>query len=282
MLNNQQFKCLKMLEWVIFFGLCCLSVFFMSGVLDKFISGKTGFAQSEEPIKELPTITFCFSETKTSKLVEYEYGQDFKIEYRIWFGSDNNTVILEEGKNSTLLGEIVSLNKVMARPHDIFKTCYMINSISDSLIKDMTEINLHFNDSISFSDIPSLEIYITSKKNAYGAVMQNYWKNGNVIISKIEKEFTKQFDLKAQQYNYDNTISKCSQESFYECLSRLLNTKLEGSQSKCAPISLPNIPICRSNETYETWNSLFELWNKLSQRGSFYFSQVHSLIKIVS
>ena len=273
MLNNQQIKCLKIIEWFTFFGLCCLSAFFMSGVLDKFISGKTGFAQSEEPIKELPTITFCFSETKTSKLVEYEYGQDFKIEYRIWFGSDNNTVILKEGENSTLLGEIVSLNKITTRPHDMFKTCYMLISISDSLIKDMTEIMLHFNESISINDLPSLEIYITSKKNAYGAAMQNYWKNGNVIISKIEKGFTKQFDLKAQQYNYDKKISTCSLESFYECLSRLLNTKLEGSHLKCAPISLPNIPNCRSNETNENWNLLFELWNKLSQRGSFYFSQ---------
>ena len=49
----------------------------MYGVLVKFFSGKTSFTQSEEPIKELPTIVICFSKPYLRK-TQYEYGLDFK------------------------------------------------------------------------------------------------------------------------------------------------------------------------------------------------------------
>ena len=51
----------KIIEWISFLGLCILAIYFMWGVMGKFLSNKTSFTQTEEPMKELPTIVFCSS-----------------------------------------------------------------------------------------------------------------------------------------------------------------------------------------------------------------------------
>ena len=53
-------KSFKIIELILFLGLCVLSAYFMREVLDKYFSGQTSFTQSEEPLYEYPTITFCF------------------------------------------------------------------------------------------------------------------------------------------------------------------------------------------------------------------------------
>ena len=81
--TTQQAIYFKVIEWCLFFGLCGLSAVFMRGVLNKFFSGKTSFTQSEDHIKELPTVTLCFSMPNT-RMTEYEYGSDFKIDYQVY------------------------------------------------------------------------------------------------------------------------------------------------------------------------------------------------------
>ena len=51
----------KALEWFLFLGLCIASLYTMWDVLNKFQSQKSNFFQYEEPIKEAPTITICFT-----------------------------------------------------------------------------------------------------------------------------------------------------------------------------------------------------------------------------
>ena len=69
-------KIFKVIEWFWFFGLCGLSAVLMLNVLEKFLSGKSSFSQTEEPIATLPTITFCFYYDSDAKnTTEYIYGQ---------------------------------------------------------------------------------------------------------------------------------------------------------------------------------------------------------------
>ena len=79
---SQQAKNFQVIEYILFFGLCLLSVVFMHGVLDKFFSGKTSFSQTEDYIKELPTIVICLNKPNSSK-IEYEYGSDLQIWYEM-------------------------------------------------------------------------------------------------------------------------------------------------------------------------------------------------------
>ena len=116
----------KFLNWILYLCLCGLSAFFMWGVLENYISGKTSYSQSEEPMEELPTITLCFS-NKDSIKTTHEYGLDFKIKYGLTARDTLASTFLIEGTNMTVLGEIVSLNKIISRTQG---NCYKFSHLS--------------------------------------------------------------------------------------------------------------------------------------------------------
>ena len=247
MLSTKEGIYLKIIEWILFFGLCGLSAVFLWGVLDKFNSRKTSFTQSEEPIQDLPTIAICFSKPDSRK-TEYKYEQDFKIEYKILLGNQSLYGInfLKEGKKSTALGEIIYLQKMVTR---YLGDCYKISSIlSDhQLIKYGTRIFLHFNKSIVDEDLPPfIKLFFTSEKNSHG-IIESQWRNGKIIRSQVNKDMGKVINLTPQQHNFLTINSKCSSESYYECLEKRLNTTLN-----CSLVSLPILPLCEMNKTNVT------------------------------
>ena len=255
MLNTtHQNKYIQSIEYAFFFGLCGLSVYFMYGVLDKFFSGKTSFSQSEESINELPTIMICFIKPNLST-PEYEYGLDFKIQYLIYEKNDismhqAHSIFLKEGENSAPFGEILWLEKIITINDG---NCYKLTSMLTNkyMMKTYTFIELYFNDSITKEDFPiSAEIFVTSEKNSYGVVLYE-WKNGEIIHESIYKNMSKGINLKPVQYNYLTKNFKCSHESYYECMNRLLAASLNGSSSQCSLFSLPSLPVCKINKTNE-------------------------------
>ena len=76
----------KILDWLFFFILCGFSYPFMLNVLHKYSSIATNFGQYEIPIKEHPTITFCFPYFKKNgkffHSFDFEYGKHFNIKLR--------------------------------------------------------------------------------------------------------------------------------------------------------------------------------------------------------
>ena len=85
--TQQTTKYYKIIEMILFMGLCILLAYFMWGVLDKYFSHQTSFNQSEEPINKYPTFTFCLFDPGSYK--HYEYGTDFQIIYGIWEGNSS-------------------------------------------------------------------------------------------------------------------------------------------------------------------------------------------------
>ena len=241
------------IEWIFFIGLCGLALYFTEEVFLKFLEGKSSFSQSEESIKDLPSFTICFKKQNFS-ITNYEYGTDFAITYFMLFRDKSDYVVLEEGKklNLSIYGvkEVVHIDMVMT--HDYGK-CYRITAISESKhwnLWRMIQFDFFNEMNPQYVDQPKILLFITSDKNSYGAV-RNIWKNGKEMKMEIEKGFYKSLYLKAEQYNYltDSYHSKCNYESFYECWSRQLSKALEGENIKCSPFSLPNLPICKTNET---------------------------------
>ena len=104
--TTHQTKYIPVVEWVLYFCLCGISVFFMHGVLDNFFSGKTSFTHYNVPVNERPTIMLCFSKSDLRN-TEYEYGSDFKIKYEVIYKTDNVGAFLKEGENSTIMDEFV-------------------------------------------------------------------------------------------------------------------------------------------------------------------------------
>ena len=253
MLDTSQVKYFKFIEWTLFLGLCGISAIFMWGVLEKFFSGKTSFTQVEEPIKELPTITLCLS-MPDSRKIEYQYGKDFEITYRISAENSRYSIILKEGGKSFIFGEELYLEKFIT-VH--FKNCYKIRSILSNgyMIKDSTIIKINFNTSINKGDLPlSLQSFFTSENNAYGIVTY-MWKNGKVTRIHINKGMAKGIILQAKKHRYLQTNNMCSKESFYECLSKKI-METEDPAEKCSSVSLPFLPLCENDEIYHNISSL--------------------------
>ena len=250
---TQHTKYFQIIDNVLFLALCGLSGVFMYGVLDKFFSGKTNFSQSEESIMELPTITICFS-NHNSSIKKYEYGSVFKIEYKILRRDfSNKSILLNEEENVTLFDEIIYLEKITTKDYG---NCFKLTSVltNNYMLKQETYIIVYFNDSIPEEDLPtSSDIFITSEKNSYGVVFSD-WKNGKVMKHQINKGVANGIDLKADKYSYLTTNSKCSHESFYECLSRLTKEYLKELSSQCSIFSLPSLPVCKINKTKEEEN----------------------------
>ena len=260
--TTQQTKTIKVIELALFFGLCGLSAFFMYGVLDRFISGKTSFTQFQEPIQELPTIMLCFSMFDSDETY-YEYGSYFKIKYERYNESIEyfDHVFLKEGENSTIMDEIVYLEKITTLD---MGNCFKITVFSiNKYIKGFIPIKLYFNEE---EDFHTLDIFFTSAKNSYG-VVGNWWLNGKVMKAQVNKGMYKKIDLKQEQYRYMTTATnnKCSYESYYECMSRLISANLDGSLEKCSLVSLPSLPICKIKSDYvleEFWSN----WDKAEEK----------------
>ena len=237
----------------------------MYGVLNKFFSGKTSFNQSQEPIKELPTIMICFSKSNSRK-IEYEYGSDFKIYYERSTSARNlayNNDFLKEGENTTTMEEIVYLEKIITKG---MGNCFKITTFSINMNSAITYIILYFNKSSILDDFHTLDIFFTSAKNSYG-VVGNWWLNGKVMKAQVNKGMYKKIDLKQEQYRYMTTATnnKCSYESYYECMSRLISANLDGSLEKCSLVSLPSLPICKIKSDYvleEFWSN----WDKAEEK----------------
>ena len=227
----------------------------MQGVLDKFFSKKSSFTQSEEPIEDTPVITICFAKSW------YEYGRDFNIEYGFQNGNEFYSSILKKGKSLTKFEKDVYLEKLITID---FGKCYKISSKSIPIMKYYTRISIHFNESIPYTDLPSkLNVYVTSEKNSYGVVV-NTWLNGRIATMEVEKNISKSIDLKPEKYDY-LANNDCSQESYYECFSRLYKEELkQNSMSECSPISLPRLQTCKLNKSSdEKYAAIF--WNVLKQ-----------------
>ena len=250
--TTQQGKYYQAIEYIFFFGLCGVSVYFMYGVLDKFFSEKTSISQSEVPVKDLPSIVLCFDKP-SSRLKEYEYASDFGIIYfiadDIW--TFHESLVLKEGENLTLLDEAINLEKITT----FAVPCYKISSMLSTkyMVKTETTISVYFIDSIPEKDLPtSLKVYISSEENSYGIIYKE-WMHGNILKTHVDKGKSKDVKLKPIQRNN----LPCGHESYYECGSRILEAGLSGSSSQCSTYSLPSYPVCKFNKTEEEWQEFF-------------------------
>ena len=194
---------LKYLEWILFLVLCIFSILFMYGVLVKFQSQDTSFKQYKEHIKELPTVTICMA-----RLTFYEYGIDFNISYAsvedtiLKLGENNLSVNPEDILEKVYLEKLQISQDIWSYDSDgnfelgfgfsengkktVDRYCYKVKS---KFLTDLQKyilgvgtdfeivIGVHFNKSISTEDLPSVNIYFTSDKNAYGVIF-NEWMDG--------------------------------------------------------------------------------------------------------
>ena len=101
MSQEKYFQCF---EWIIFFGLCGLSLYFMYGVLEQYKSNDTNFKHSELPIEVRPTIVVCFTKIFENEEIidfteKYRIGKDFVITYQSHYLNVEKTINIQSGLN---------------------------------------------------------------------------------------------------------------------------------------------------------------------------------------
>ena len=256
----QRINYFKILEWSLFLGLCGISAIFMQGVLNKYFSGKTSIAQSESTITELPTVVLCFT-IPNSRTTDFEYGSDFKIKYSVTVSSGESAIFLEQGKYAKVMGESINFENITT---ENLGYCYKLTSnlTYGYMIKEYTDFQIYFNESIPQEDLPSLKIYLTSEKISYGIVYSRSRWGGKMMKIHIEKHMNKVMELKQEMRSFLPTNSKCSHESNIECIGRLLKANLNSSSSPCSMISFPHLPICKINKTKDENDMFWSLWKK--------------------
>ena len=136
----------------------------------QFFCETSNFRQFEEPISELPTFVICTSGTVWN--YEIKFGISFDIDGDFHTDFDNH-------------GFESNTQKIYSYFSGI---CYQISFLKTEEIRKetLTSIDLFFNKSISFDELPDLNFYMTSEKNANGIVF-NDWMDGEEFTFKINK-----------------------------------------------------------------------------------------------
>ena len=101
--------------------------------------------------------------------------------------------------------------------------CFSMTVRNKTGKSETTSLQIQFDDSMPFEDIPKLiEVFITSKQNSYG-VLSNLWREGKEFKMSIypEKKDYSIINLKLSQYKKLEVSSNCSIDDFYwNCLSK--------------------------------------------------------------
>ena len=183
-IRNRIWFVVKIILLIILF---LLSIPILAQIFSQFISESSSFKQSEEPIKEIPTITICTPYT----------GLKYGIDLNISIGFYDYVTFIEEGqdeyswKENGNFKENITLE--ILRSLILKGFCYKISKKITYDIVHMDDgyksITMSFNKSIPFDKLPDVDIFLTSEKNSYG-VLQYEWFDGDELHLKIPKVST--------------------------------------------------------------------------------------------
>ena len=230
-MNQETLKIVfKTLEYVLLVGLSVISVILSWEALLKFQSMDTNFKQRHEPIRRYPTVTICFSPKRDS----YAYGKDFHFNI---YDSVSNLLNDEEHKSNVLqegLNEVhgVEIKETISA---YFGRCFRIIPAKHVTERSLDiAIGIKFQNVIPKSDVPSAEIFLTSKINSIG-INRAYWYEGQEFHVLVPPGVRKSLKIFEGEYNYLREKSGCSaDQSWYDCYARLAESlSFDGCPSKC-------------------------------------------------
>ena len=100
-------KSLKILEWILFIGLCIFSANFMQNSYSEYQQRITGMAQSFREITDLPVVTICLNGK-----VNYQYQLDFHLHYQAHFGSGWQKLSVDKMEHFETVSETILLQRL--------------------------------------------------------------------------------------------------------------------------------------------------------------------------
>lgn len=239
----------KTLEYVLLVGLSVISVILSWEALLKFQSMDTNFKRRHEPIRKYPTVTICFIPQRDS----YAYGKDFHFNIydsvsKLLKDEEHKSNVLQEGLNEVHGVEIKeTISAYFGRCFRIIPTKHVTERSLD------IAIGIKFQNVIPKSDVPSAEIFLTSKINSIG-INRAYWYEGQEFYVLVPPGVRKSLKIFEEEYNYLREKSGCSaDQSWYDCYARLVESlPFDSCTTKCLAHSihhkgLEKLNFCFSN-----------------------------------
>ena len=285
----------KLLKYFLGLGLFSYSFFFSKDVIHKYQEKVSTFKSNSETTTLVPTTVFCFeSSTKMSMINKlnltdyslftsiseqnlthlaslgisrsefidegyYKLGQDFELHYEV---QKLGNIILKLGENHVVSdftgNHTIILDKILTI---FYGNCYKISSSLNGEHSSMVKYFLKFNQKISFMDIPTVNIYLTSEENFFGIIGLT-WLYGDELKFQLSQNSNdtgsfKFFKLKAKKSKFLNEkASPCNDQANRCFTEQLLKIKCP---RKCVPSTLPlinsiedwkDIPECHSWEEF--------------------------------
>ena len=222
---------IKLIDWFLFLILCFVSLGLTWEVLEQYQLKSSSFKVYESPITDHPALTFCFTKWRkngTAYEINLEYKKHFKVRMHY---SDCREYDLNLGINEHKGDSI----KVEALKTQYSGTCYKITTnLYDKVIPGQYYgMFIYFDDEfLTFESIPSIKVFITSEKNAFG-IIANDWRDGKVLEYSLKPCMKTIISIKPIQHIYRKT-SSCRDESFYQCFGGHLYRHLHnGCHPKC-------------------------------------------------
>lgn len=270
------------LDWSLIPILGFLSIFFVTGVLEDYVSETANVTNEEVAIQEQPTITLAFG--KPGGTLKRFNKDDFDIYYYLGENGNFTVVQLKEGDNE-LGDEIIHLRR-MRRVYSIaVKTGpnYEHKPKQRRFIKVMFRGNIDPNRLLYWS----LNVYVTSEANSYG-VENNAFFDGKPFITKMKlkallvstqtnqqtKQQTAVVQMKEQTYGRIfikpkmlkllKQKSGCRDKSFYEEFQyEFVDLVEKACNNYCIPTHFPNNPIRRCEPYSEEDDCAYRLFHQV-------------------
>lgn len=211
---------IKFIDWSLFLILCFVSLGLTWGVLEQYQSKSTSFKVYESPIEDHPTITFCFTKWRkngTAYEVHLEYNKHFKVQTDHGKGRKFDLKLGINEKEGIRI-EMVKLITTYSG------TCYKVTTNLDGTAIPGEYYGFKiffFKEFLTYGSIPPAKLYLTSEKNAFG-IISNDWRDGEVLEYTLLPCSKTIIAIKSIQHIY-RKINTCRDESFYQCFGEYIS-----------------------------------------------------------
>ena len=206
-------KLIRFLYWVLYISLCFISGWFSSEGITNYFSQSTSFYQSEEINDKWPVITINLDGANTS----VKYGNNTWIYYGSGYNGLENIPqkLLKFGKNIFQYKKINKTDIVFLDKYKYYNGIFRIIPLTKlseenpyGEIQIITLKELH---------IDVVTIDFASLENSLGSIF-SVWNDGRHLSYTIKKNHFKVIFIKPDKYVYLPQISKCHDESYYDCI----------------------------------------------------------------
>ena len=278
---------LKTLKYLILLGLILLACIFTYDVIEKYVSNKTSIVFSEEQRKELPTTVLCFKPYVKMSMMDkynisfydlkylqniqnlqeawdkilidplYQMDRDFNIFFKVFY--DQHKLKVGQNNFEEMGGIEIDVEALSTMWHG---QCYKITVVfKKKRMVDYMRFDISFDSQLNNRDVPKVEIFLTSKANAYGILASN-WLHGRVRIFSM--------DHKAQGVAINDIRKKhlkslgCNpDENFKDVIDRRLSRQEITCPNPCWMIAYDGLdvtkwPVCKKLEDYKCMMKEFE------------------------